>query len=163
VTVKATALTTPTLVADGFKAEQTGSLFTLTVLPGLHDFQGPGGTGLLYFTVNNDGTVSVGGNGNSYASSIASVSNGNQLTVNGAAVTVNATALTTATLVLDNQTPESTSMPFPAQLLPGLHLLSNASGSVTFSIDDNGNISFPASEDALLSLQGNLTLIVKAL
>jgi hypothetical protein len=126
----------------------------------LSDPEGYGGS--LLFTVSNNGTVSVGSNSVSYASGIASA-NGNQLTVNGAAVTVNASGLTTSSLLLDYQTSESKSAPFTVYLLPGLHALSNASNSVTFTVNPDGTHSFPASEDTLLALQGSTTLIVKAL
>jgi hypothetical protein len=164
VTINASALTMPTLLLDSYTSESIGAPFTAHLLPGEHILSDPAGYGgYLLFSVSNSGTVSPGYGGTSYASSIASVSIGNQLTVTGAAVTINATALTMPSLVLEDQSNESTSAPFTVHLLPGLHLLSNSSGSVTFSVDDNGNISFPSSEDALLSLQGSMTLIVKAL
>ena len=48
-------------------------------------------------------------------------------------------------------------------LLPGTHELSNGSGSVSFTVNPDGTLSYPSSEDALLSLQGSISLIVKAL
>jgi hypothetical protein len=101
VTVNATGLTMPALLLDSQTNES--KTFTAILLPGLHTLTDPvsGGVGgELVFTVNPNGTVSPGGAGNSYASSIASVQNGNQLIINGAAVTVNAQALTAPSLVV---------------------------------------------------------------
>jgi hypothetical protein len=162
VTVNAQALTMPALTLDSQTSESKS--FTAQLLPGEHILSDPAGYGgYLLFSVSNSGTVSVGYGSTSYASGIASVQNGNQLTVNGAAVTVNAQALTAPSLVLDSQTNESTAAPFTVHLLPGLHLLSNSSGSVTFTVNPDGTIGYPASEETWLSLQGSMTLIVKAL
>jgi hypothetical protein len=161
VTVNGSGLTMPGLLLDSQTSESKA--FTAYVLPGAHAVIDPAGYGAVFFTVSNSGAVSVGTSSISYASGIASVSNGNQLTVNGAAVTVNATDLTVPSLLLDGQSNENASAPFTVHLLPGIHSLSDSSGSVTFTVNPDGTLSYPASEAAWLSLQGSMTLIVKAL
>jgi hypothetical protein len=56
-------------------------------------------------------------------------------------------------------------LPFQAVLLSGSQLLQaqTATGAVSFTVKPDGTVSFPASEDSLLSGAGRRTLIVKAL
>jgi hypothetical protein len=69
-------------------------------------------------------------------------------------VIVNAQALTTTQVYVDNYTSDATAAPFILHLLPRQHQLQGAGGgSVTFTVNSNGSVSFPPSEDSLLSLQ----------
>jgi hypothetical protein len=75
-----------------------------------------------------------------------------------------AQALSTTQVYVDNYTSEATAAPFVLHLLPGQHQLEGAGGgSVTFTVNPDGTVSFPASEDGLLYLQGQADLIVEAL
>jgi phage baseplate assembly protein gpV len=167
VTLDATALTTPSLAVDYIfnNPEKTAGPFTLHLLPGSHLLEGPGGTGAVAFTVDPDGTVSydqpLGESG------ILAGQGSRQLTVHGAAVTVDATALTAPGLVTDYDFahPVSTAARFTLHLLPGSHVLegTNGGGGLSYTVNPDGSVSFPTSEDAQLSLLGSTDLIVKAL
>jgi hypothetical protein len=158
VTINAQALTDPYLVLDYYTDERPGT-FQAHLLPGNH-LLSEAAAGSISFVVNPDGTVS-------YDSALEGILTGqgtSQLTVNGATVIVNAQALTTTQVYVDNYTSEATAAPFVLHLLPGQHQLQGASGgSLTFTVNPDGTVSFPASEDSLLSLQGQADLIVKAL
>jgi hypothetical protein len=158
--VNAHALTNPTVYVDYYAPEAPAAPFTLHLLPGQHLLQGAGG-GLVNFTVNPNGSVSI--DQQTAAAGILTLQGKNNLTVNGATVHVNAQALTNPTVYVDYYAPEAAAAQFTLHLLPGQHLLQGPSGSVTFTINPDGTITIPASEDALLSLQGSMTLIVKAL
>jgi hypothetical protein len=160
VNVNAQALTNLSVWVDSYTVETTAAPFTVHLLPGTHRLDSAGGGGVT-FTVNNDGSVSI--DPQLANAGILSVQGINQLTVSGATVNVNAQALTNLSVWVDSYTVETTAAPFTLHLLPGTHRLDGAGGSVTFTVNPDGSISFPASEDSLLSLQGNATLIVKAL
>jgi hypothetical protein len=136
-------------------------LIQATVLPGTHVLAAYDGLGQVTFTVNPDGTVS-------YAPALgqAGILAGQgtkQLTVNGAAVTIKATALSAPSLVVDYSTTVKTAALIALRLLPGSHLLESTDGAhvLWFTVHPDGTISYPSSEDALLSLYGTI-LIVKA-
>jgi hypothetical protein len=157
--IDATKLTAPTLLLDGTQTISDSAPQWLTLQPGTHLLEDATGYGSLYFTVNNDGTVSY----DPALQGILSGQGSNQLTVNGATVTVDATALQDPNWTVDYRTNEQTTAPFTLYLLPGTHELSNSSGSVSFTVNPDGTLSYPSSEDALLSLEGSMILVVKAL
>jgi hypothetical protein len=159
ISINASALTPGQVALDYEPYQSNATLIQATVMPGTHELAGYGSLGYVIFTVNTDGSISFASN----YSKFLSVQNNNELIVNGASVTVNATALAGPTLTVDEQTVEKTAAAFILSLMPGTHVLSDATGSVTFTVNFDGSISFPASEDNLLSLQGSMTLIVKAL
>jgi hypothetical protein len=159
ITINAQALTDPNLAFDYYTAEKPGT-FQARVLPGSHELIEAGG-GNVSFVVNPNGTVS-------YDPSLQGILAGqdtSQLTVNGATVTIDASALADSSVAVDYHMIEQTNATFQLVLLPGTHTIRSGDGSrsVTFTVSDNGTISFPASEDSLLSLQDGATLIVKAL
>jgi hypothetical protein len=158
VTINASALNDPYLALDYYIAEKPDT-FQVRLLPGSHLFQTDGGGTGVSFTVDAAGNVS-------YDPSLQGILSGqgtNLLTVNGVAVTINAQALTSTNVSVDYYASEATATPFILHLLPGQHLLQGPSGSVSFTVNPDGTITFPASEDSLLALQGNASLIVKAL
>jgi hypothetical protein len=158
VTVDAHNLSMPFLYLNTNQVvEQTNARFTITVLPGLATLTGPYIGAMVQFTVAADGTVT-------YDPSLEGVLTGagtSSLTVHGVAVTINATALTVANIILDYRTIEPTAAPFTVLLLPGTQLLTDFSGTgVTFVVNPDGTLRFPASEDTLLSLLGNVLIVL---
>jgi hypothetical protein len=58
VTICATGLTAPSVLVDYSTTVKTAAVFKLRLLPGCHLLEGPGGTGVLWFTVNPGGVIS---------------------------------------------------------------------------------------------------------
>jgi hypothetical protein len=95
----------------------------------------------------------------------ASTLGGDQRNVNGVRVTIDARALSDSTVVVDSSAVEQTSATFSLELLPGTHQIASRDGSksVSFTVNPDGTISYDASEGDLLSIEGALTLVVRAL
>ena len=56
---------------------------------------------------------------------------------------------------------ESTASPFTMQLLSGTHLIEDTAGhTVTFTVNLDGTITFPSSEDSKLSVKGSTLTIL---
>ncbi len=160
VAIDAQAITGSSLTLDYYTDEPNAKPFLVHLLPGAHILQALDGQSSVAFAVNADGTVS-------YDSSLQGILTGqgtSQLTVRGAAITIDATALRDdPSLTLDYYTTEPNAAPFQTVLLPGTHVLAGVGGQVTFTVNPDGTISYPASENDLLSGLGGMTLIVKAL
>jgi hypothetical protein len=157
--ISANTLTEPALLLDGDIGVTTRSQGTYTLAPGQHTLCDPyAPNSSVTFTVLADGTVT-------YSSSLGRVLGGqgtNTLIVNGATITINAQALTDFDLQLDTEYGNTTATPFPVTILPGTHSLqqAGASGTVDFTVSDNGTVSYDPSLQGILSGQGTSTLKV---
>jgi hypothetical protein len=114
-------------------------------------------------------TFAVDAHGNvSYDPSLNEVLNStlaHQLTVNGATVTIDARSLSDASVFVDSYIVEQTSAMFKLHLLPGTHTIRSLDGtrSITFTVDNSGNVNYDPSEDLILGGRGTKTLLIKSL
>ncbi len=156
------SLSSPYLVLDYEIDEPSPGSFVANLLPGSQVIAGPNGTGEVDFTVGTDGTVG-------YAPSLQGILTGqgtNTLDLVGTRVTIDATALYPGASIVfvDYEIEASTASPFGVILLPGDHLVAVAGvGVVSFTVNDDGTISYDPSEDGELSGQGTTTLIIKSI
>jgi hypothetical protein len=141
-------------------SEATSAPFTLRLLPGTNVVEDAEGTGAVAFTVNPDGTVA-------YDPALQGILTGqgtHQLVVQGAAVTIDATALSTTSVVVDYTISESTWAPFTVRLLPGSHVIEDASGhAVMFTVNPDGTVNYASALTGQLLGQGTTTLTIKSL
>jgi hypothetical protein len=164
ITIDATALSTSEVSIDYEISRLSNAPFPLTLLPGLHLLESDGGTGQDTFSVNfSDKRGYV-----SYDSSLSNAFTGQgtaTLTAAGRKVTIDTSALTGAGIVIDYSTPEPAGSQSQVVLLPGLHFLQlqGSSTLVYFTVNPDGTMTWPASEDNDLSLGPDGELIVKAL
>jgi hypothetical protein len=144
-------LSSSTLVVDYYTIEQSKS-FTLHLLPGSHVLSEYAG-GQVPFKVDANGNLSWD---QSFNGVLTSTGPG-QLTVQGVTVTIDATALSSPTLYVDYGYTYShaTSSTFPVTLLPGTHLLSTGGATISFTVNPNGTITWPTSENNDLSVRQN--------
>ncbi len=156
ITVDATALSTPSVHADGREFNNTAPL-DLVVLPGaesLHDLSTGDG---VSFTVSTAGTIGF----DASLQGILSGSGTSQLVVNGTPITVDATALATPSVLVDGREFNNTA-PLHLVVLPGaesLHDLSTGNG-VSFTVSATGTIGYDSSLQGTLLGAGSATLIV---
>jgi hypothetical protein len=128
------------------------------LLPGNHLLSTAGG-GQVAFTVDAQGNLTWDSSLNGI---LASPARG-QLTVNGETVTIDARALSSPSVAVDYYTSKATNSVFPLTLLPGSHELTAAGATISFTLNPDGTITFPASEDNDLSSPGPDDLVVKAI
>jgi autotransporter-associated beta strand protein len=159
VAIDARLLSFSQIFLDYYTIEQTSSVIFVNLLPGEHLLQASGGS-MMTFTINPNATISID-DANLVASGIASVQNGNQLTVTGARVAIDARLLSSSQLSLDYYTVEPTSSVIFVNLLPGAHLLQAAgTWEVDFTITDQGLFDYAAALGSELSGQGTGTLTI---
>ena len=145
VAVDATALFVPGVLVDYTSQQPTATPFTLSYLPGGHNLQGPGGEGVVLFTVSDDGTVG-------YDPALEGVLSGKgtgRLVVKGGTVAVDATALFVPGVLVDYTSQQPTATPFTLSYLPGGHNLQGPGGEgvVLFTVSDDGTVGYdPASK-----------------
>jgi hypothetical protein len=159
ITLNATLLSSPSLTLDGTQQVSSASSQTLALQPGDHYLYGPGGTGVVHFTVSPTGKVAY----DSSLDGILSLSGaGTTLNVNGAAVTINGAALATPDLLLDYVSWEKAATPFTVRLLPGGHLLEGegGTGAVWFTVNRDGTVGYEKSLGGILGGATTRTLVV---
>jgi hypothetical protein len=162
ITVNATALSLNIVDIDYNSSYfQTDKTFEATVLPGngliLDDI---GGFGSVTFNVSDNGVVGFSG---SESKVLALGATPSTLVVKGCPITVNATALSLDFLVLNARSNLFlTDKSFQATVLPGngIYLDDDGDQYVTFNVNDNDILSYPNSENGVLSGAGSSTLTI---
>jgi hypothetical protein len=160
ITFDAHTLSYSALQFDSVLSSTTATPFGFNLLPGQHVFQELYLSGSpIDFNVGDNGDVSYPNSDDDFLSG-----HGSNLTISGLTITINAEALVNSylTLRIDTNLTDSPAAPFKLTVLPGPHTLADlfGQGSVQFSLDDSGDISYASSLDTVLSGQGSTTLTV---
>jgi hypothetical protein len=162
ITINAQALTISSVEVETIKQFATTQVQSLNLSAGsytLADAENP--VASITFGVDANGVVSY----DSSESSVLSGTGTNTLTVIGCPISINAKALSIGAVGIDYNTPDlATATTINATVLPGTGLFLydavNTSAQVTFDVAPNSTISYPASENSLLSGSGTSSLTV---
>ena len=133
--------------------------FEFTVIPGRHDLQLPGRTGLLPIEITADGRIDYDPQYNT----IFTGRNTTTLTLHGFPITIDARSATFASFSVPGVTgPMDARQLHTFSLLPGTHqVVPSAGATIAFSVTAAGNVDYDASLDDVLDGRGTPTLLFR--